>query len=272
MADSKRCRTRSHDPEIKKMITSILGMLKTRSGKDLKKEYIREHSIRNHKKLLRTIYKPSQKKYLKLIENTTNEVSKSALDAFTLHAKSNQKALNLLSKTDSGPATDGKSKRIQKKMQKRSFNDFFVRDYFSDAVVKESFMLYIVFKFSDMDAGKLCEGFKYYCCKSNRHSDECLSKWKSLKDFFFDYMFRDLEDRFTINYKDEEKKENQISAKTLKLEDKGIQIGNSNSFENLFDQNEFNIPETMNERLNLFGYYLRQLNFAYIGLITSISK
>ena len=272
MADSKRCRTRSHDPEIKKMITSILGMLKTRSGKDLKKEYIREHSIRNHKKLLRTIYKPSQKKYHKLIENTTNEFSKSALEAFTLHAKSNQKALNLLSKTDSGPATDGKSKRTQKKMQKRSFNDFFVRDYFSNSVVKESFMLYIVFKFSEMDAGKLCEGFKYYCCKSNRHSDECLRKWKSLKEFFIDYMFKDLDDRFAITYKNEEKKEIQIMPNTPKLEDKGVQIGNPNNFENLFDQNELNNTETMNERLNLFGYYLRQLNFAYIGLISSISK
>ena len=271
MADFKRCRTRSNDPEIKIMITNILGMLKTRSDKSLKKEYIREHSIRNHKKLLRTIYKPSQKKYQKLAENTSEE-SRSAFENFTLHARSNQKALNLVSKTDSGPATDGKSKRYQKKIQKRSFNDFFVRDHFSDPIVKESYMLYIEYKFSDMDPDTLSEGFKYYCCKSISHDDECIGKWKSLKEFFIDLMFRDLDDRFTITYKNEAKKENQKSPERPKLEDKGVQIGDFNGFDNLFEQHESASPENLNEKLNLFGYYLRQLNFAYISLISSIIK
>jgi hypothetical protein len=279
MDKHKRCRTKSHNPEIQIKILDILSKLKNRTGKSLKKEYVREFSIRHHKKLLRIIYKPSSQKYHALLAKTPAEFRSFLID-FAVHAQENQSKLFPISETASGPETDGKSKRNLPYQGKKSFNDFFVRDYFSEAVVKDSYIIYLKYLFANSNPEALCKNFKYDCCEKDNHSQGCVESWSGLKDFFFIYMFEDLEDRFMVSYSVNKNEESQYGNS-----EEGIRGEAKPEVRDQFTQAEescFCLPfenfddvlrnSDKMDMINCFGQHLMNLNFAYIQLIANINK
>jgi hypothetical protein len=279
MDEYKRCRTKSHDPEIQIRILDILSKLHNRTGKSLKKEYVREFSIRHHKKLLRLTYKPSPRKYQALLSKTSAEF-RSHLTDFASHAQENKPKLMPISQTTSGPETDGKSKRNLQHQGKKSFNDFFVRDYFSEPVVKDSYFLYMNYMFANMSPDVLCENFRYTCCKSENHSQECVESWSGLKDFFFIYMFKDLDDRFSVSSNNEKFLENKSerSEETFReivkpeVRDQFTQAGETVCDAETITNNEGRRNVSSLDMINSFGQHLMSLNFAYIQLIANINK
>ena len=133
-----------------------------------------------------------QKKFAKNVESMTEKMVQ-AWEALGTFVSMNTSALDDISKTQSGPATDGKAKRNNgKTAEERTYNDAYCKKYFLCDEVRESFHLYIEYLFSDCSPDFLCKTFKYYCCKEAAHSSICISNWLKLKEFFQRVMLEDL--------------------------------------------------------------------------------
>lgn len=104
-----------------------------------------------------------------------------------------------ISKTQSGPGTDGKSKRPKSQQAKRkSFNNAFCSEFFSSKIVQQAFIIIIDAIFADRDISVLCYKFNIFCCDLHREqwkasrkniiirvieALECQKKWADLKEF-----------------------------------------------------------------------------------------
>ena len=55
----------------------------------------------------------------------------------------NKEAIISSCKTEAGPLTDGKKKRVTKTGVQKSFNDKFCKEYFQHEAVRESFFYYL---------------------------------------------------------------------------------------------------------------------------------
>ena len=75
----------------------------------------------------------------------------------------------------------------------KSFNKNFCQDFFSYPVSQQAFKLVIEIMFSILSEGILCENFNLFCCKSEEHQNNCLSKWIELKEYLNLHYFRALE-------------------------------------------------------------------------------
>ena len=107
--------------------------------------------------------------------------------------RKNPDEISSASRTDSGPLTDGKTKRTSKREKEhKSFNNEFCRDFFKSENMKKAFCLLIDLIYSAFDAETLCKKFKFRCCSKN-HSDECCHKWVELRDYFTNLYFPELE-------------------------------------------------------------------------------
>jgi len=107
----------------------------------------------------------------------------------------NQNVLEVESQTESGPMTDGKSKRNTNPAQK-SFNTEYIRFYFRNEPVKQSFFYFVELVFSDPNPEILCEKFGFCCCLSQtpqEHSYKCCKNWEELKTYVQIKMLEDLE-------------------------------------------------------------------------------
>ncbi|OMJ74917.1 hypothetical protein SteCoe_26056 [Stentor coeruleus] len=186
--------------DIRKRKPETIVMKKFKSLKESeshpKKEYVRCKVIRGHKKLIRSII--DSKLPVKGIAKFNNK-DKNQLYYYRLFQDQyadNIQQLDLVSKTDAGPLTDGKSKRPNQKKGKdteSSFNNTFCREYFSTQAVKESFFIFIELIFSDFNPEELKKKFGFKCCQMTIHTLVCYDKWMVLKFYLQDEIFKTLE-------------------------------------------------------------------------------
>lgn len=157
-----------------------------------KKEYLRCRMIRGHKRALRHLSK-------KLIPNATinsfdprNHTASRIWGRLGSAFKKYESGLLKISQTESGPKTDGKSKRKNKDQDiAKSFNSSFCKQYFKPIDVRESFYYYVELLFADLDPNVLCQKFEFNCCHG-MHNPDCLEKWVLMKKYISKYLIEDL--------------------------------------------------------------------------------
>ncbi|CAG9321927.1 unnamed protein product [Blepharisma stoltei] len=173
----------------------ILGLFFTKKNikiKPPKKEYLRCKVIRGHKRINRQIQRSTApvRTLNKCAESNT--FSMVIWEVMKKHYFSNEGELELVSKTESGPKTDGRSKRTAKEQaSQNSYNSLFCREYFQSAAVRQSFFYYVEYLFSYLNPEDLCEKFDLRCCK-NEHDGKCIQKWLILKKYLSYHMIEDL--------------------------------------------------------------------------------
>ena len=180
--------------ELTKAIKLILGMFTSKKGKALKKEYIRVFIIRAHKKLMRNLLKNPTKAVKGLLRNYHDNANVCRhLETLLKHFLDNKMILDANSHTEAGPLTEGKAKkRSREKHHQKSHNDHFVREYFSDIVVRESYHYFVNYVFADSNETSLCSRLKFFCCREETHCGACSERWLILKFFFQELMLHDV--------------------------------------------------------------------------------
>jgi hypothetical protein len=87
------------------------------------------------------------------------------------------------SATDTGPATDGQSRRpADEAPEHRTYNKECIRQHFTSEAVREAHYFFIEMLFAG-SADQRCEGMKIKCHQRGQHTDECEEKWMSLKTY-----------------------------------------------------------------------------------------
>ncbi|CAG9315041.1 unnamed protein product [Blepharisma stoltei] len=175
----------------------ILSNFFTRTEKTPKKEYIRLRVIRGHKKAHRQIFKNQTPliNALHAFEPTQNSQYPLIWRILSETCMRYKSTISQSCKTESGPATDGKSrKKIISGDEAKSFNNNFCRNYFSIPGVLESYFWYIELIFANKNPSVLCRKFEMFCCYGP-HSNECTNKWQYLHAYLNDIMIRDLTTR-----------------------------------------------------------------------------
>lgn len=158
-----------------------------------KKEYVRIKTIRGHKKIIRQIligvkYPP---------KTTINKIERNNFEQFEAwnllmnNTKANSSALEKICQTHQGPLTDGKSYRNEENkgdqvQQEKTFNDAFIKNYFSNSAVVENFELYVDYLFANQSSKSLKKKFGFYCCATHG-CNTCSDKWESLRVFVRDF-------------------------------------------------------------------------------------
>ncbi|OMJ80464.1 hypothetical protein SteCoe_19267 [Stentor coeruleus] len=187
-----------------KTIKEKLAPFFYRSKKPLKKEYVRANIIRLHKKNIRMIM--SNKKSLRRMKREmalfTDKQAK-AFERFKDFTKNNWEIMSAICPTESGPMTDGKARRKgSKNKAAKSFNDTYVRDYFADYRMRESFSYFIDYIFAEENSSLLVSSLNYFCCLNENHSEKCISHWLGLKEFYQVLMIDELNIIYDINSSD----------------------------------------------------------------------
>lgn len=171
---------------------AIIKFFMTKRKNLLKKEYVRAHIIRKHKKFLRLAFSTKKSSINDLPIKKNLHIYQIFIDAFNKHAIENKDILMKYSKTEEGPLTDGKAKRKQYNSEK-SFNILFCKSYFQTSEVVSSFLLMIGILFADRNPDSLCMIFRYYCCHKKKHSSYCFNSWDSLFEFYAVHLLVELE-------------------------------------------------------------------------------
>lgn len=150
-----------------------------------KKEYVRCKLIRGHKRAVRQIMAGQKPKTTIHKFNQEDGKSNSIWLLLSQLIERESPIFEDTSKTESGPITDGKSKRSLEtsKDSQKSFNGTFCKNYFQHPYIRESFSIYIDLIFSNFDPEVLCEKFEFRCCRGNKHRIECLEKWNKLMNY-----------------------------------------------------------------------------------------
>ena len=92
--------------------------------------------------------------------------------------------LSSIARTDSGPLTDGRSKRKKPAEDtQRTFNDNFCKEYFESEEVRRSWHMYIDLMFCQTSCNGLSEKLGILCCDEEDHSIECENKWSMMKEY-----------------------------------------------------------------------------------------
>lgn len=87
------------------------------------------------------------------------------------------------SATDTGPATDGQSRRLTDEApEHRTYNKECIRQHFTSEAVRRAHYFFIEMLFAG-SADQRCEGMKIKCHQRGQHTDECEEKWMSLKTY-----------------------------------------------------------------------------------------
>lgn len=179
-------------PEAK--ILNLFDTCRKTASQAPKKEYVRCKLIRGHKRAVRQIIAGQKPKTT--IHKFDQQDSKS-ISIWLLLSRIIEQDLPIFedtSKTESGPRTDGKSKRRLESLEnsQRSFNGTFCKTYFQHPSIRESFSAYIDLIFSNFDPESLCEKFEFRCCREEKHSIECLEKWTRLMNYLKIEMIEEL--------------------------------------------------------------------------------
>lgn len=171
---------------------AIIKFFRNKKKKPLKKEYLRAHIIRKHKKLLRLAFSAKRKNINDAQIKKKLYLYKNHIDIFNVHAIENKGILIKYSKTEEGPLTDGKTKNKSNNFE-RSYNTSFCIRYFQVPEVVASFLLMIDILFADRNPDGLCKIFKYYCCGKKEHSRNCLDSWELLFEFYTVHFLAEIE-------------------------------------------------------------------------------
>lgn len=154
-----------------------------------KKEYYRVKIMRNWKKNLRKIAKGEEVPFAKFKANYNGGGSRS---------------LDRAASTVEGPGTEGKNRSDKKKSDNKTNNNAYVRELFSNSVIIVSFKIFVIEYFEAFmkcidgcdriqhskecitnACLKLCNKFKFSCCKNADHSSNCLDLWLRLKQYTY---------------------------------------------------------------------------------------
>lgn len=189
-------------PRNESKVLTLFDTKRKSSPQTPKKEYVRCKLIRGHKRAIRQILK-------NIIPKTTiHKFSATDIKAHNLWLLIQQIVIkNIptfagLSKTESGPITDGRAKRSNESLKKceKSFNAAFCKAYFSNQDVRESFSHYLNLIFVDFDPNILTKKFEFSCCRNDKHTVECLEKWCELQKYLKNEMLKELDcDPFESN-------------------------------------------------------------------------
>ena len=151
-----------------------------------KKEYFRTKGIRGHKRGIRQSLSDKFPHTTINKIDINNEIQMAAWAAFKRYNQEHRQFFISFSRTESGPLTDGKSKRLlyssKDSPDEKTCNDAFVRWYFSFPFVVESFKLYVLYLFAGKTDNELCERFGISCCTERMHNEECQKNWEELKN------------------------------------------------------------------------------------------
>jgi hypothetical protein len=167
---------------------------KKASQKPPKKEYLRCKLIRGHKRAIRQIISGM------IPKATINKFETKDLKAYSTWVLlkkivlANREIFSTLSKTEAGPLTDGRAKRLPRPETNspKSFNFNFSKNYFSIPTARESFFTYINLIFVNFNPEALCKKFDFYCCRFEIHNIECMEKWNELYKYITQDMLEEL--------------------------------------------------------------------------------
>ncbi|OMJ87958.1 hypothetical protein SteCoe_10193 [Stentor coeruleus] len=146
-----------------------------------KKEYIRCKLIRGTKKSIRILNKSSFPNKLGNFEGISPQTLTN-WNAMMNYFTENKHVLKEFSSTQN---------KIPDK-EIRSYNLKFCKMFFERLEVREAFMLYIEFLFSDYDCLRLCREFNFQCCRTLRHTQQCGKRWEELKNFILNDMMEEI--------------------------------------------------------------------------------
>lgn len=158
-----------------------------------KKEYLRCRLIRGHKRINRQLCMRGFPIGILNNFDLSYESAKSIWEQLEKIYLENKQEMDDTSKTESGPKTDGISKRkVKTKNLEKSFNLTFCQRYFKSSAVLKSFYYYVDLVFYKLDAELLCKKFDFRCCEGN-HLPECIEKWLILKQYIRVMMIEELD-------------------------------------------------------------------------------
>ena len=143
--------------------------------------------------------------------------------------RENPQFIEMLSKTETGPETDGKPRRAQNgnsglsemgiAASCKSFNNLFCRDFFSNLLTQRAFKAIIEIMFSNIECKELCLRFGFSCCRDAEHGLDCAEKWQTLRHYFSTRYFSDLEVSQNTESQLESALENALESSSLYLDD-----------------------------------------------------
>lgn len=168
-----------------------------------KKEYLRCKLIRGLKKTIRLLLQNSLPDKIGNFSILTENVltNWSSLYAFVVKKKD---VLYELSST----------KAMVPDTNIRSYNKKFCKLFFSSEEIRDSFGLYVEFIFTDLDPQRLCEEFKFQCCKGSQHDSQCGKLWEEMRAYIQHDLISELgyytQEKFPIEVSKSECKENYI--------------------------------------------------------------
>lgn len=186
----------NQSPKPQKPDNSILKLLKNKNKRSIKQENLRAQLIRGLKRSIRQVLEKSSKisKKIHNFEIQDNRAKEIWKKLKRLAKKS--EILKDISKTEEGPKTDGKSKRMKKESHK-SFNKDFCYKFFKSEEVREYFSYYVELVFHEFNPRSLCMRFDIRCCEWKNgkevHKNTCLINWAFFKDYIENHFIRELE-------------------------------------------------------------------------------
>ena len=156
-----------------------------------KKEYYREKLIRNYKKSNRNKKLTTTNCFT--IEDELNDdrisdenpESREAVRAYTDYAETYYDALKAYSLTETGPLTEGKSKREKNNSIAKSFNNTYCKEFIQNPIVKQGFELYIKAIYTGKSCEELCKYFQFRCCDNIVHDEICKQKWLNVEIYSY---------------------------------------------------------------------------------------
>ena len=97
-----------------------------------------------------------------------------------------------VAKTEAGPATDGKSKRLtEEDSEFHSFNKKYIQHHFTQEAVRTAHY-YCTEMIFEGNCDQLCESMKFKCHLRGTHTKECEKKWRGLKTYTQGGMIREV--------------------------------------------------------------------------------
>lgn len=153
----------------------VISTFSTRTGTSLRKEYLRCQLIRHLKKLIRTVLKGHS-----LLATFPDPAQLPIAQAMQRIVLLNRELLSDLSQIS--------------KNKGKSFNDAYCRVVFSSREMRECYGLYVDLVFGTGEAGpaELCGRLKQYCCRTQRHGQDCRERWKDLRRYAREGILREL--------------------------------------------------------------------------------
>ena len=177
--------------------SKFFKMSKQKSNPNLKNrkhpklEYLRCKLIRGLKKLIRVLLNSRSPKQFKFA--SINQESLEKISAFSKFINYNKHQLQeILSTKETSPVYKFKSYNIQ-----------FCKEFFSEEVIRECYLLYLEVLFGSKSCKELCKEFKFQCCDRFEHGEDCVEKWKEMKD----YVQFEMVDELFLDQKKKKKKE-----------------------------------------------------------------